>query len=1849
MSFKFKKLKNRIIALGTASTITIGAVCGAFYFGGVKAEAKLTLRGIESIVETHTAEINAKDPDPFIILEVVPSYDKASLGYLVGGEEPIDDKAHSIKDMPSSDERIAKLGEYNPYSEFKEGDLFYRLAKKDAIKWNNYTEYEKYNERTNLINIRGRFYGKEGEGRYDENDFSNAYIKRYGLEAGLLDVTTLYGNKNISNVVLYRKTNAYRMADDFYKGQYSFSIRKIKDDAAEMPVEAEDGIYNFQYFKAKKITDTDEFIEDQYIYTCAPGASGEVLDYYGQVVADLDADGNYQYDINGKKLLKVKLKDDTYVGVKELDAEWDGEPIPTATPTPEGEVDPSESPSPSATPEGEIDPSESPSPSATPIDGEETPTPSATPEDGVEPTATPIEGAETPTPTATPEDGAEPTATPEASETATPTATPESDLEEPTATPAPAEDAEGTAKGISDNRNNNLNVLDLLDTKAVLGAIRSDVFDYYVVTETNSADTGCYRIDTIEEGTGPLGVKYGYSKVLGDTYNSTNAAPDKGPYYIKTLDQDDYMYVPTEDGDYDFFTDYSQDIYQTFFSTGGYTNAEWFKQYVLDRELGEECDKLYVDVVPITIDKLGDYLDAASLVYFAGERYPEDLEEEAAQRLLNKVAEEDFPVMIEKSTYYANLHINIGETEEEMAERVNLTLLYLELMQPVLKTVVDDDDEKAKDKDKTITVSDWRRTVKEFSDRIVADVILPGMSQAEKDNRSEKRSNLLKSMFYPYNHKIGDATIGDTSFVHGTVFLNDDWDENWDNGAGYPRGRVVPTGRIVSDDFITPYSDAKMNALDGFVEILDEYEAERAIIEAYGNWDDFNHTVSKATSIRYILNANNSRSIIKSKLNILDVEPYESAQYTDAELLRDMYMNAWGSTLWTAKAFERRDNLEKDWVFANLMGITTEEQKKDYTVNIKQMGTKELIGRNDDLNATYDLIYIGMDTAIMNTDNDPWYPDEVKRFDPIYNFSQQGKLVYSHLGEPYEVSCFKYNGQKNTAGNDITSDKLRELTEYIQAGYAVLLSDDFFALDERGRVKGINEDKVDISSNMYKLIRDVVLKKDGDGGYAGDADADEPADRNSGYKYFGKNVYRRGALETGTAGYTSAREIFSKYVNIAKLDVEVIKTPVAYNGEDGKPHYIEQNPDGSYSMNFEVSLSNDTAVDAANTTYDCKLYLDLDADGKFEDGEEQIGLLINDGAEGMADGAFNLRAGNTYTISRTVPDEYVGFLSWKLAFILNDNKYQAEEAKGSVRSAITGFSAVPATGEKPTIKVLQIVPNGGDSKNNLDLGSTEMNNLYNQVDDFAINVTKVSAHDYIHKNDTANRANLLSYFDYLCQYDMVVIGFADTFDLASTQGGTTIDINLPTKDGNGNVTSVKTAKNKLDAYHDAVLAIREYALSGRSILFTHDLTSRSGDPTMSGYESTVYLRDVMGMDRFGYLKENGIDNETYRFDSTNSLKQYESVFDTSVVKGVTSETLGFVDANIMRSKVGDYTYGLTTRSASVNYDAGTAYKDGTRYETVTAINEGQITQYPFLITEGVSGDSDKSTFEASMTHSQYYQLNLDTDSRDENTNDDVVVWYAISNKYREGNDPHVGAERSPLHEYYKAVHNDVRNNYYIYSKGNVMYTGAGHSKVHSDAERKLFVNTLVASYNSGLHAPHVIYKENPWDSAATIKSVHLPYDPEMYIDGDEDHGSGSWLDSTLTVNFKTLNNNFRESRNGLYAKYYVTVPDAGSATLVYNNVYLKEIEPVKFNEFLNGEKQPDGDAHNLSNYHIYQASFNISDLNMGSGVIVKDVGSIYIQIGTEELSSGNVETLLPTESLLENKLSLYTAKLFDLE
>lgn len=129
---------------------------------------------------------------------------------------------------------------------------------------------------------------------------------------------------------------------------------------------------------------------------------------------------------------------------------------------------------------------------------------------------------------------------------------------------------------------------------------------------------------------------------------------------------------------------------------------------------------------------------------------------------------------------------------------------------------------------------------------------------------------------------------------------------------------------------------------------------------------------------------------------------------------------------------------------------------------------------------------------------------------------------------------------------------------------------------------------------------------------------------------------------------------------------------------------------------------------------------------------------------------------------------------------------------------------------------------------------------------------------------------------------------------------------------------------------------------------------------------------------------------------------------------------------------------------------------------VQAANEGQITKYPFAIPDSIF---------VADTHAQNYQLDLEYDS-----DGDVLVWYNLAGTSNR-NDGKKSAVNSRSISVYDGKHQDSRNNYYIYTKGNVTYTGLGHSTSSnspmSDDEIKLFINTMIAAYRSSASDPYI--------------------------------------------------------------------------------------------------------------------------------------------------------------------------------
>ncbi|WP_181438850.1 DUF5057 domain-containing protein [Paenibacillus sambharensis] len=144
--------------------------------------------------------------------------------------------------------------------------------------------------------------------------------------------------------------------------------------------------------------------------------------------------------------------------------------------------------------------------------------------------------------------------------------------------------------------------------------------------------------------------------------------------------------------------------------------------------------------------------------------------------------------------------------------------------------------------------------------------------------------------------------------------------------------------------------------------------------------------------------------------------------------------------------------------------------------------------------------------------------------------------------------------------------------------------------------------------------------------------------------------------------------------------------------------------------------------------------------------------------------------------------------------------------------------------------------------------------------------------------------------------------------------------------------------------------------------------------------------------------------------------------------------------------------------------------------TTVKVNDGLLTQYPFNISHAATS--------VARTHNQYFTLDLEDDS--------IISWYNIS-----------GGSRDP---------NDSWNHYYTYSKGNVTYSGSGHTFLNSqtgyladpfpDWEEKLFVNTMYRAFIGANHAPNLTvftprpYTEQEDNYIPSYHSITVSFKPE---------------------------------------------------------------------------------------------------------------------------------------------------------
>uniref|UniRef100_UPI004056B2FC carbohydrate binding domain-containing protein n=1 Tax=Acetatifactor sp. TaxID=1872090 RepID=UPI004056B2FC len=146
---------------------------------------------------------------------------------------------------------------------------------------------------------------------------------------------------------------------------------------------------------------------------------------------------------------------------------------------------------------------------------------------------------------------------------------------------------------------------------------------------------------------------------------------------------------------------------------------------------------------------------------------------------------------------------------------------------------------------------------------------------------------------------------------------------------------LIGPGFVEKNIFVNGVAQENTRA-QGFTAVLDEIISENLNREAdiSGAYAPLPTDVSQATAVRHILNYKNRRQIdVKEHLRVLEIQPAKSDD----------------------DSYDLTEEEIKEWA----PGVRT--------VEIDRMTTAEFIGKIEDINENYDLIYIGTDKDTMNT------------------------------------------------------------------------------------------------------------------------------------------------------------------------------------------------------------------------------------------------------------------------------------------------------------------------------------------------------------------------------------------------------------------------------------------------------------------------------------------------------------------------------------------------------------------------------------------------------------------------------------------------------------------------------------------------------------------------------------------------------------------------------------------------------------------------------------------------------------------------------------------------------------------
>ena len=1745
MTMNWKRNSKKYIA-GILTIALAAGVCQSYGSMEVKAHEK-TLPGIEKLVYD-----TVSSGDTFHILEIVPSKEDASIGYLIGGEEPVA-SGRKLSELPSPFERVNAMASLatNAGSDI--------VGANGLITVSPYTEIENGSRSEDL---KGRFVYRGVGGRYNYVLHGATYRKltdneptsepRYARYTEMVKATEL--NRDLQSII----PTFSRISGS--GGQ--LEIRLSNSSIAETKK-----TYGLDISMAVPTgSSTSEFNVDDYIglEMYQKNATADSYTYLGTVVKGKDLPEEYRPTAETGQNLTTSS-----VQIEAGEQEEAGNQAETGAQTETGnqaETGGQAQAGSQAETGGQAQAGNQAETGGQTEAGNQAETGGQTEtgnqaEAGVQAQAADqAEGMESKAYLVATTSGNDPSYKSETSATAPAM----SSAKENTAAPVQTYAASG------ENVDNNLYLLNHDSKPAKLWAVWDSVNKVYNFQSIADA----YFVKVTENG--DYYVSYATLCTDGDYRIEDSYVENQTGSYIRVTASS--VEIKT-DGDagfdraqtYDFIGDDRENALETIRYNGGINNKEWFKKQVLNlsgegkyegtASVSGDVDKLKIEVTTLTLQELADLtnpevsadksycgvdLDDVDLIYLSGRG-------SYAAESVN---------MTSAATALTKMIFGIKDTtgERNNADRVPVVMDYGFYSQN--KTLAEEPNNNQNNK----ILTQMALTILKVSDDNIAKEVA---SQGDAYWNGQTAASLSL-----------DDSVKEA--LYDNVYLNDD--------------SATP---YVASDFLTDWKGDAAKAAT-FKAVLKEIQYENFLAKKNNsNAAQMDEEISKASITRYILNWYMHRVTVKSSIRVLDLEP--CYDFDDEN-----------TVLTPQKVFE-------------MTGMTGKYEESVTKINITQMSSAEFIGKIEDLNEKYDMIYLGARVSKMNTENGV----------TVYNDPQMKGLIYSHVGDYYDYATetktenvtlaretynarhrlqdsslnhSKTNDDDSTnksedvyrgPGNDMNSTRYEEFCQFIKAGYPVVIADTFIKYGD-DKIPVASTATLDKNSYFYKLVQFALTK-----------------DENGQYLYWQKNIFTESQLTNNTADtqlgttLSARRSVFCNYLNLSKLSVNWVTTYGAAYPQELKYNSNQNGAsnggslekiDGKYQLQYIFNLQNDAAISQTGTTYDCKLFVDKNADGRFSgsdyvegktytSSEEVSGLTvyIRKGDEwnkvdpiATANGnRYELRTGETYRVIRALPEEYVGVIPWKLVFYDNADRL--------VRTAKSGYTSVPQQSGKKTIRVLQLLSD--DNRNNWNLHDEQNNSnstfskCINGLTDWNVvgldqvnwdgTVTPSKSIDSMTvtylvneklkiggTSDTDIQKIYQESYNLFQQYDMLILGFGDAYRFGYTYSASDI------------------SNNKLDNVKRNLAvgwAVRDYIESGKSILFTHDTTSYVNNIQSAiqwndqgykedqknywywGYEFNKTIRASVGLDRYGALKEyyqqraastTGEEQkrdqeylktlESYTFDeikepnSDNELWQKEGVTKYTVVRFLRSyledlrktgsSEVWFPVKNSLLKQAG-YDGG----DPRWNYPSSLLMGDYAGSSLIaTQVNDGQITQYPYQI-------SADEQLEISNTHYQWLQPNMELDRNGDGKND-IVVWYCISGvadgQYKDTN-------------IYNITPNDVVNNYYIYTMGNVTYSGAGHSRPSKDAEIKLFVNTMIAAYNAGVTAPSVNFKDK---SGSKIQSVYMLYDPVNHIVLDDKNNG------TISVNFQADDYNILAGGQQLCVEFYKSCADDASGAISVDGI-----------------------------------------------------------------------------------------------